>query len=694
MNTQFTVKNFRNFDAKGATFELAPITILTGCNSSGKSSVVKALMLLGDALRQVKSIDDLAQLKINFAEQGYKLGGFSQVLNNKADKNDFITFGFSNYSRLLGEEVHVTMKFRGTNDAMNNGVLNSIQFSRTDGTIIAEGAFNSNNRFAIKVFIDSAIKKNILGALFYLCKSSCETMIRFKSTQNIEEIQSYLDEMNMVADRFEDLDRYDAYFSTNKESIERIPMEPDYGPLLRYLIEEDMLICIPTLSELKGKCRSEVDSILREKWFGREDERQWVNDVIDHIMGCFDQSGESDFVSWIKQMETDYFENCGVVLGIGSPGWVNYIWPLNNKVERVGMLFSGRYLIDENGNFCKSIIPNDNHFILSFMMYYYHYYGYSSFYGDWPRDFSSSQCYYIEEILKDILDIKSLEKVAYASTDKVNVKRLYTLDDKQDDFARLIISFAQSDLDYGNDFQFIDKWLKKFGIGEFIEFEGAQEGIGIFPYLVKDSDGQKILLADEGYGVTQFVSLLLRIGKAIRESKSSYYRGHLPPMMKKMEEDDENERKINKGLVSNKVALKQSLGSGYFRLPKHSHVTIPPQTIFVEEPEIHLHPAFQSLLANMFYEAYELFNIHFVVETHSEYLVRKLQVMISDAKCGLTNNDVAIHYIEKTDEGSTNTRHLKVKEDGRLSEPFGSGFFDEADNLAFQLLENKVACDE
>lgn len=83
MNTQFTVKNFRNFDAEGATFDLAPITILTGCNSSGKSSVVKALLLLGDAMCQVKSIDDLAQLKINFSEQGYKLGGFLKCSTTK-----------------------------------------------------------------------------------------------------------------------------------------------------------------------------------------------------------------------------------------------------------------------------------------------------------------------------------------------------------------------------------------------------------------------------------------------------------------------------------------------------------------------------------------------------------------------------------------------------------------------------------
>ena len=37
MNTKYTIKNFRVFDSYGATIDLKPLTILTGCNSSGKS---------------------------------------------------------------------------------------------------------------------------------------------------------------------------------------------------------------------------------------------------------------------------------------------------------------------------------------------------------------------------------------------------------------------------------------------------------------------------------------------------------------------------------------------------------------------------------------------------------------------------------------------------------------------------------
>ncbi len=54
MNTKFTLKNFRVFDSKGVTIDLRPITLLTGCNSSGKSSIVKALHLLSDYFKEIK----------------------------------------------------------------------------------------------------------------------------------------------------------------------------------------------------------------------------------------------------------------------------------------------------------------------------------------------------------------------------------------------------------------------------------------------------------------------------------------------------------------------------------------------------------------------------------------------------------------------------------------------------------------
>ena len=55
MKTTLNIKKFRVFDENGVAFELNPITILTGSNSSGKSSVVKAIFLLNSFLAQIKN---------------------------------------------------------------------------------------------------------------------------------------------------------------------------------------------------------------------------------------------------------------------------------------------------------------------------------------------------------------------------------------------------------------------------------------------------------------------------------------------------------------------------------------------------------------------------------------------------------------------------------------------------------------
>lgn len=53
MNCKYTIKNFRVFDEDGTMFNLRPITILTGCNNSGKSSLVKSLLVFLDYVKRV-----------------------------------------------------------------------------------------------------------------------------------------------------------------------------------------------------------------------------------------------------------------------------------------------------------------------------------------------------------------------------------------------------------------------------------------------------------------------------------------------------------------------------------------------------------------------------------------------------------------------------------------------------------------
>ena len=147
MKTELSIKNFRVLDEKGVSFEFNPITILTGSNSSGKSSVVKAVFLLNSFLAQIKKAVvngdpiELDKYKLDFTQRPNNLlGRFDKVINEKSN-NKTISIGFSVYSFLLSKNVDVELVFSADeNDELNNAYLNRITMSSDKGVF-----FSSSN---------------------------------------------------------------------------------------------------------------------------------------------------------------------------------------------------------------------------------------------------------------------------------------------------------------------------------------------------------------------------------------------------------------------------------------------------------------------------------------------------------------------------------------------------------------------
>ncbi|WP_144735001.1 AAA family ATPase [Extensimonas perlucida] len=97
-------------------------------------------------------------------------------------------------------------------------------------------------------------------------------------------------------------------------------------------------------------------------------------------------------------------------------------------------------------------------------------------------------------------------------------------------------------------------------------------------------------------------------------------------------------------------------------------------TIILEEPEIHLHPLAQSVLAEMFVEISQQRGVQFVVETHSEHLFRRMQTLV--AKQTVSTDEVALYFVERTGK-SAQLRTLQIDEFGRVSN-WPEGFFGDA----------------
>jgi predicted ATPase len=96
--------------------------------------------------------------------------------------------------------------------------------------------------------------------------------------------------------------------------------------------------------------------------------------------------------------------------------------------------------------------------------------------------------------------------------------------------------------------------------------------------------------------------------------------------------------------------------------------------LLFEQPEIHLHPRAAALLADLFLEVSEKRKVQIVVETHSEYLLTRLQRRVAEASLPYANPDnIAIYFCELTQDGAV-AQPIKMNLFGHI-ENWPKGFF-------------------
>lgn len=230
---------------------------------------------------------------------------------------------------------------------------------------------------------------------------------------------------------------------------------------------------------------------------------------------------------------------------------------------------------------------------------------------------------------------------AHAASQKV----IYTIDDKNDYLAKTLHEFFNERLIKGEkEYKFITDWMKEFEIGVDFRIQSIIGGAFI-PSILKNNEkgSEEIFLSDMGMGATQIMILLFKLATFIRKYTYPSY---------------------NQNMFDAKIV----------------------PTIIIEEPELNLHPKLQSKLADLFNYINKKYKFKFIIETHSEYLVRRSQVLVAeqhykDQKEVNENNPFKVYYFPENEM----PYDMGFQPNGRFIEKFETGFFDASSTQALKL---------
>lgn len=720
MNTTLGIKNFRLFDSKGVEVDIRPLTILTGCNSSGKSTVVKAIILLNEFLRSWQSNPYRPEPRLEFNKKPLSLlGDFGSILNRDSvqEGNRTLVLSYAVDDPYLGRGITVEMSFEADENAVRKeGFLKKVVITDRNGVVLFCGdgydalmklfpvqtrqsldmsygekwigsVLSSSSSLKRRYFVYSCVY-HALG-VFNAALTGFEVLgetSEEEAKKVYKEVQDYI--LEMKEKEGGDLVMEAVNFYSNERNAEQnSKLFEVEGSAVEVAMEADILTYLPILKDLDAIEKKDFRRRFLEMTGIKEDAKiPRVKKLVMRIIAEFEEGEFKRFSDYYRDLENRSLDRMMAQFsGIESYLMQEYEMYLKG-LEPIS--FSGKTLFDDNGteeavevNFfdeenvsLSSVFylltsikghPNDDDFVHSV---------YDHISGVEYRDHKLLHEFLVfrDTALRSVVLTDICNNLQYVSSNRIDVKRIYSLEN-QDNFGHTVSEYfeAQRIHSFKDELRpgaFIDKWIREFGIGYHFGIESLGDGVGLVLKIYKDKDDKKgRLLADYGYGISQLISILLEIQTAIILKVKKQHRNDAVDYEKKTVSIMKAVRFVISEATASKI----------------------PVSIAIEEPEIHLHPKYQSLLADMFMDAYQNYGIHFLIETHSEYLIRKLQTYVG--RKTLSPDAFSILYAEENPEpDSKRIRRIGLLEDGRLTGKFGSGFFDEADSLAMDLLKIKA----
>jgi predicted ATPase len=169
--------------------------------------------------------------------------------------------------------------------------------------------------------------------------------------------------------------------------------------------------------------------------------------------------------------------------------------------------------------------------------------------------------------------------------------------------------------------EYVAWWLRELGLIHSFSVRPLGEGSNVYQVCVRKSlDAAEVLIPDVGFGASQVLPVLVLC---------SY---------------------VPKGSI-----------------------------IILEHPEIHLHPSVQMGLADVFIDAIKTRKVQIILESHSEYLLRRLQRRIAEEK--LAKDDAALYFCDIVD-GASRLTPLELDDFGNITNWPKDFFGDEFGEMA------------
>ncbi len=265
---------------------------------------------------------------------------------------------------------------------------------------------------------------------------------------------------------------------------------------------------------------------------------------------------------------------------------------------------------------------------------------------------------FFDFIKRCLVSTLNKDKIVYIPANEATGESYFKLSDTDNtDYSTKVINFFYKQ--NRGKHEWVKTLLNKMGLCE--DFSIKQVNSDFLYVSITKQSGEELPLADFGKGIIQLFLKILHIANVCHKDDIDTDLESQIPIGNTREDD------IISGYTSNNLSKK---------------------IVIFEEPEQNLHPALQSKLADLFLEVSKL-GVNVLVETHSEYLVRRSQVLVAEAKYKDEQEleekcPFKVYYFPETGKGQPYDMEYRV--DGKFNKKFGKGFFDVADGLMLDLL--------